>query len=211
MSAPGTAPRFLLIVRERVRADRYEAYGRNEIELAAASAAFDCPHPYLALVSVAAPTDVWWLNAFASEEERDGIGAAYARNEALMTALTPLGERKEGFREALTTTMTRYRADLSDGRALELSGARFLVVSSDRYEGTPEGAVFQASDGRRSEFAPAANRAEAGSLAVRMGGGATILAVQPQWSFPARDWIEADPELWSASPAARLRGSKIGV
>jgi hypothetical protein len=35
------------------------------------------------------------------------------------------------------------------------------------------------------------------------GPGTTVLAILPSWSFPAAEWIAADPEFWRASPAAR--------
>ena len=85
-----------------------------------------CPHPYLALSSVKGPTEVWWLNAFTSPEERDDLEAAYARNEPLMAVMRPLGKRKEDFRESFTSTMTRYRQDLSGGAQLRIAGTRFL-------------------------------------------------------------------------------------
>ena len=90
-------PQFLLIVRELVRPGNEAAYDANELKIAEACARLKCPHPYLALVSADNPREVWWLNAFASSEERDGLDAAYARNEQLMAALAPLGKRKEDF------------------------------------------------------------------------------------------------------------------
>src|SRR4029450_1270504 len=127
-------PLFLLIVRERLRPGMERAYNENELELATACATLKCPHPYLALASVAGPKEVWWLNAFASQEEKDQLEGAYARNEPLMTKLTELGKRKEGFREALSTTLTEYRPDLSGGGRLQLAGGRFLVISIIRDE-----------------------------------------------------------------------------
>jgi hypothetical protein len=65
------------------------------------------------------------------------------------------------------------------------------------------GAVFQATNGGRFVIASATERGVAEDLASRMGRGATILAVQPQWSFPAETWIHADPEFWQPSLVAR--------
>jgi hypothetical protein len=102
-----------LIVREWLRPGSEAAYNANELQLAAACATLKCPHPYVALVSVDNSREVWWLNAFASGEERDGLDAAYARNERLMAALVPLGKRKEDFRDAVSTIRTTYRPDVS--------------------------------------------------------------------------------------------------
>lgn len=196
-------PLFLLIVRERLRPGMEEAYDENELELAATCAALKCPHPYLALASVAGPKEVWWLNAFASREERDQLEAAYARNKPLMAKLIELGTRKEGYREVLSTTLTEYRSDLSSGVVLQLAGARFLVMTITHDEREIGGAVFESSERERFVVTAANTRAAAEQLVVRAGPGSMILAVQPQWSFPAEAWIAADPDFWSASPVAR--------
>ena len=92
--AQDETPQFLLIVREWLRPGIEDAYNDNEVRLASACATLRCPHPYLALRSVAKPREVWWLNAFASAQERDGLNDAYAQNEALMAVLAPLGKLK---------------------------------------------------------------------------------------------------------------------
>ena len=205
------APRFLLIVRERLRPGMEEAYRKNELELAAACATLKCPHPYLALASVAGPNEVWWLNAFASHEEKDQLDSAYARNEPLMDKLRPLGKRKEGYREQLTTTMTEYRPDLSGGAVYRVAGARFFVINITRQESGAAGAVFESSDGDRFVVASTDSRASAERLAARAGPGSAILAVQPQWSFPAEAWIAADPDFWMSNPVARNRRPSHGA
>ena len=195
---PENEVRFLLIVTERLRPGIEGAYNENELELARACATLQCPHPYLALASVAGPREVWWLNAFTSREEKDGLDASYASNEPLMAALRRLGKRKEGFREALTSTMTEFRRDLSGDSVLRIAGARFFVIQIAQDGGAAAGAVFQAADGTRFVIVSANNRTEAEHLAERFGTSARILAVQPQWSFPADAWVDADPEFWRA-------------
>ena len=198
-----TIPQFLLIVREQLRPGTDEAYDKNERELAAVCATWRCPHPYVALASVAGPKEVWWFNAFASEQERDALEPAYARNEPLMAAMDPLGQRKEEFREAFTSTMTEYRRDLSNGAVLRIVGTRFFIVNTTLDESRSAGAIFESSDGERFMIASANDRPAAEDIAARSGPAAMILAVQPQWSVPARAWVDADPGFWSDSPAAR--------
>jgi hypothetical protein len=200
-------PQFLLIVRERLRPGSGEAYDKNELQIADACATLNCPHPYLALASVSGPKEVWWLNAFASQEQREGVGSAYARNELLMAALQPLGKRKEDFREALTTAMTTYRQDVSGDAAWRIAGARFVVITVTSEDGPSVGTVFESPDGRRFVLASASSRAAAEDIVARSGPGATILAVQPQWSFPEAAWIDADPDFWSSNPVALNRRS----
>jgi hypothetical protein len=196
-------PQFLLVVRERLRPGSEEAYDKNERQLATVCATLKCPHPYLALASVAGPKEVWWLNAFASEQERDGLGAAYARNQPLMAEMRPLGKRKEDFREALTSSMMTYQRDSSRGAVLRITGARFLVINTSADESAATGAVFEAAGGERIVIASANTRAAAEDLAGRSGSKTTLLAVQPQWSFPAEAWRDADPDFWNSTPVAR--------
>jgi hypothetical protein len=196
---------FLLIVRERLRPGMEQAYNENELELATACATLNCPHPYLALESVAGLKEVWWLNAFASREEMDQLEGVYAQNEPLMAKLTELGKRKEGFRETLSTTLTEYRPDLSGGVMLQLVGGRFFVMNIIGDGREVPGAVFESSDGERFVISSANDRVAAERIAAQAGPGSMILAVQPRWSFPAESWIAADPEFWSSSPVARNR------
>ena len=177
------------------------------MQLAAVSAALKCPHPYLALASVVGPKEIWWFNAFASRDERDGLDSAYTRNEPLMAAMQVLGKRKVDFRETFTSMMTEYRRDLSGGEVLRITAARFFVIDTSQDHGRSSGAVFESSDGKRFVIASANDRAAAADIASRSGRGAMILAVQPQWSFPAEAWVGADPEFWSSNPAARKPGA----
>jgi hypothetical protein len=204
--AQDETPGFLLIAREWLRPGIEDAYNENEVRLASACATLRCPHPYLALRSVAKPTEVWWLNAFVSAQERDGLDDAYAQNEPLMAVLAPLGKRKEDFRETLTTTRATHRPDVSGRSGLSIAGARFLIVSTTKDpESGGSAAVFQSSDGESLKIAAAPTRAAAEEIAAQFGSGAMILAVQPQWSFPAETWVQSDPDFWSSRPAARDR------
>ena len=209
MNVQEQTPQFLLIVREWLRPGSEDAYENNELQLATVCARLNCPHPYLALASTSEPAEIWWLNAFASQEERDGLDAAYARNEPLMDEMRPLGKRKEDFRAAFTSTMTSYRRDLSRDSVLRIAGARFLVIDTQQ-DKAGEGAVFEAPDGQRFLIASARTRADAEDLAARLRPGAMILAVQPQWSYPAVAWVEADRLFWQTSPGAHLHEAARG-
>jgi hypothetical protein len=201
-------PSLLLIVRERLRAAMVDAYARNEREIAASCAALNCPHPYLALASDER-LEVWWFNAFTSEDEQKAVESAYARNDALMARLAPLGERKAEFRESLSTTLTRYNREASGGATLQIAGARFVVVAPNQLETQTGAGVFEAADGQRFVVAPAPTRAAADRIAARLGPDTTLLAVRPEWSYAAAAWIAADPGFWSSSPvAAKPRGSE---
>jgi hypothetical protein len=195
-------PELLLIVRERLRPGCEADYGDTESEIAAASARLGCPHPYLALAPVDGTPEVWWLNTFSSGEEQAEVKAAYARNQPLMAALQPLGERKQRFVQEVTTVLATRRA--KPGRdPLRVCGARFFVVSRTPLADSAA-AAFQAREDEPFVFTPAASR-EAAERIVAGAPGAAILAVQPQWSFADQAWIAADRDFWSACPCARDR------
>jgi hypothetical protein len=186
---------LLLIVRERLRQSMEDAYDENERAIADVFASLQCPHPYLALASLDAPKEVWWLNAFASNEEKDAVQAAYAANRTLMQKLQPLSQRKEEFRDAMTTTLTEYRGQLS-GTDLRIDGARFFAVRIGHSLQKTEAAVFASAAGEQFALAPAKTRDDAERISGTLGAAALSLAVQPQWSFPHPSWIAADTEFW---------------
>ena len=141
------APQVLVPVRERLRPGSAAAYGKNELKIAAVCARLRCPHPYLALVSVDGPDEVWWLNAFTSREEKDQREAAYARNQRLMAQLRPLARRKEALRQSLTTMLAKYRADGAKAPA-GVERARFSSSTSPTAAGAAEASVLKSSDGQ---------------------------------------------------------------
>ena len=65
--------------------------------------------------------------------------------------------------------------------------------------------MFESAEDERFVIASAINRADADAIAARAGSRSTILAVQPQWSFPAEAWLTADPDFWRSNPVARRR------
>jgi hypothetical protein len=198
-------PQLLLIVREQVRPDSAETYATNESEIVRTCARLTCPHPYLALTPVSGRTDVWWLSSFSSREDKERIDRVWASSGNLMAELRPLAKRKEGLRQALTTTLTTHRPDLSAAAAWRVDGARFFVVTVGHGDRQPEGAVFESPDGERFVITPATTRATADHFAAGAGANSLVLAVQPQWSVPSDDWVAADPDFWKQNPAARSR------
>src|SRR5512134_561072 len=91
-----TPPSLLQIVQEKVRPGAEQDYGRIEEELARACVRLGAPNRYLALASITQPTEVWWLNKYASESAVARITEAYTRNTALMTTLRELSAKKTG-------------------------------------------------------------------------------------------------------------------
>ena len=112
---------------------------------------------------------------------------------------------RDRFRQGLTTTLTKYRSDLSGGAVWRVNGARFFVLKVTQDEREAVGAVFESSNGQRFVVASADSRASADRIAASAGPGSVVLAIQPQWSFPAEAWIAADPDFWKSNPVARNR------
>jgi hypothetical protein len=96
-----------------------------------------------------------------------------------------------------------FRPDQSQGTPWLLGHGRYLVVTMTSRSGRLAGTVFESTDGTRFAVRSVETREEAETAKVSAGRKSTILAIRPSWSFPAAEWIAADPEFWRARPAAR--------
>jgi hypothetical protein len=123
---------------------------------------------------------------------------AYAADAALMAALTTSGARKAPLTLPPTEIFARYRPDLSQGPAWAPGQGRFLIIAVTNTAGhSPlEGTVFETDDGTRVTIVPAHTRDEADAIATAAGPAVTVFAVRPGWSFPAQQWVDADPSFW---------------
>jgi hypothetical protein len=204
-AAPGRPPEILQIYRDPVKPGSERAY--KEIEEAAARicAELQCPHPHLAIESLDAPKEVWWLNAYASEAEKERVAKAYTTNRALMAALEQITKRKEGLTETPQDVFATYRADLSRGPAWKVAGARFMVATLTREDRAIEGSVFEAADHTRFILRPVATLRDAQALAAAAGAPTRVFAVRPYWGMPAPEWVAADPDFWKSNPAAKAK------
>jgi hypothetical protein len=111
-----------------------------------------------------------------------------------MAALRNNGEAKRALTATPTVVMAHHRPDLTRGLPWALGTGRFLVVTIASNARQVDGTVFETPKGSRVIFVPAATRPEAAALG---GTESRILAVRPSWSFPAQEWIAADPEFWT--------------
>lgn len=202
---PEPPARILQIYRDSVKEGGEDAYKAIEEDAARACADLRFPHPHLAIESLTGPKEVWWLNAFESEAERQQVTVDYARNPALVAALEGIAKRKEEVTGTPVNVFAGYRADLSRGVPWNPSGARFVVVTVTNEGQRIEGAFFEAPDGTRFILRPAGTRSEAEVLAKAAGAETTVFAVRPYWGMPAKEWIDADPEFWKSNPTASAR------
>jgi hypothetical protein len=194
---------ILQIYRDPVNPGKEAAYRALEEEAARVCARHGFPNPHLALESQSGPKEVFWLNAFASEASRQEITKQYEANRELVAGLEDITRRREGLVGPPTDLLARFRPDLGGGRPWNPAGARFYVVSVTKAPIEAVASVFEAPDGTLYSFSPAPSQGKAESMAAGRAGDTRVFAVRPYWGMPARDWIEADPEFWQASPVAR--------
>jgi hypothetical protein len=187
-------PKILLIAREPLNPGAQTEYDRIESETARLAAKFRCPHPYLALLPLSGSQDeVWWFNGFSSQDQVNSVGEAYKSNEAWNAALTNNQKRKE----PLTGKGTEQFADLLShphGQPWALGRTRYVVLAINPAAHLPGGSAFQGRDGKRYEILMMDTQDEAQRVA--RGKDFVVLEVVPRWSYPAKDWIAANPALW---------------
>jgi hypothetical protein len=196
-------PKLLQIVREPLRPGTEAAFNAIEEERARVSATLGCPHPYLGAESLTGPKEVWWFNGYQSSSERQEVYDAYAKNAPLMAAFQKSAKPKADLTLKPIEVFASYRPDRSGGASWTLGRGRYLVIT--RIDRTTRliGTVFEGTDGTSFVVRSAETREEADAAKVSAGQNTTVLAIRPSWSFPADEWIAADPEFWRASPAAR--------
>jgi hypothetical protein len=205
---------LLQIHRDRLKPGAEAAFMAIEEEAARACRSLNCPNPHVAIEAISAPRvggdpgmtidasarpaggEVWWLNAFDSDDEKQRVYDAYASNGPLMAALADVGTRRHDVMASEVDVFATYRADLSGGTGWRVAGARFFVVLVTDRESPAEGVVFETSDGTRYIFKATRTREEADAIATHGEAGTTIFAVRPQWGKPAQEWIDADPGFW---------------
>jgi len=196
--SPDPAPAILQIHRDILKPGAAAAFKAIEDEAARACRELKCPHPHFAIEAVSGPwtSEVWWLNGFASEAERQRIIAAYASNAPLSAALVSVGQHRLDVIASDVDVFAAHRADLSRG-AWQVAGARFFVVVVTDRRSTLDGAVFETAEGVCYIFSPARTRDAADEIAAATGPLGGVFAVRPNWGMPARHWIESDPEFWT--------------
>jgi hypothetical protein len=195
--APIPSP-ILFIAREPLVLGREDAYREIEEETARLSAKLGCPHPYLAMESLTGPKEIWWFNGFDSPEDQRQVAEAYEKNVPFSAALKRNSDRKAPVTGKVNEIVAQYRPDISSGVPWILGQGRFLVIAFTKDRPSGAGTVFQAAGGTFFVFSPARTRKQADRLAASIPGS-TVAVVRPSLSFPATDWVAADPRFWRAN------------
>src|SRR6185295_13370967 len=142
---------ILQIHRDTLKPGTEAAFDAIERDAARACRGLNCPHPHVAIVAITAPAvrgagapevkEVWWLNLFASNDEKQRVYAAYASNAPLMAALGDVGTRRHDVIASEVDVFATYCADLSRGAEWRVAGARFFVVLVTARESRMDGVV----------------------------------------------------------------------
>jgi hypothetical protein len=188
-----------MIAREPLKPGAETEYDRIESETAVLAAKLGCPHPYLALEPLSeAEKEVWWFNTFHSQAEMNTVGEGYKNNEAWNAVLTKNQKRKE----PLTGKVMEQFADLepqADSQPWKMGRARYVVVAIDPAVRLSGSNVFKGRDGKRYEILMTDAREDVQRIA--RGKDFVVLEVVPRWSFPAKEWTDANRDLWK--PASK--------
>jgi hypothetical protein len=184
---------ILQIFREPLKPGVEAEYDRIESDTARTCARLRCPHAYLALESLTGPKEVWWFNAYDSVADKERVADAWARHEMALAALGRNSRLKARLTEKAINIFANYRADLSAGPPWLMGRGRFLSITVTDRAAPMNGTVFETDDGTRFVIVAARTRKEADAAA---GPNARVFAVRPSWSYPAEEWIAADPEFW---------------
>lgn len=186
------------LYRDQIVTGAEVAYKAIEEDAARMCAELNCPHPHIAMESLATPREVWWLNTLSSEAERQRIVDAYQNNHPLMAALATIAPRKAGIATGVDIIAVH---EPSSSRSDWVPGnARFVVGAIADHTVQLEGAVFVAADGKRIVLQTVRTREDAEAIAAHTGPDARAFVVRAYWGMPAREWIATDPEFWKPNP-----------
>ena len=191
---------ILQIYREHVKTGCEADYAALEQDTARIAMTLRCPNPYLAAESLSGPKVVWWFNAYESAEAQKRVALDYMKNAQLMDQLQRNSARKVPWTYDASDMFAFFRPQLSKGAAWEPGKGRYLSITEGASVDHAAGTVFETADGVRFSIAAFATRAEANVHAPR----AHLLAVRPEWSFPSRQWIDADPQFWAVQRPSRV-------
>jgi hypothetical protein len=191
---------ILQIYREHVKTGCEADYASLEQDTARIAMTLRCPNPYLAAESLTGPKAVWWFNAYESPEAQKRVALDYMKNAELMDRLQRNSSRKVPWTYDASDMFAYLRPQLSAGASWEPGQGRYLSITEGTGADQPEGTVFETAEGLRFVIAAFATRADASAHSPR----AHLLAVRPEWSFPSRRWIDADPQFWAVQRPSQV-------
>ena len=192
-----SAPRILLIAREPLKPGTQTEYDRVESETAVLAAKLGCPHPYLALEPLSgAKNEVWWFNGFDSQVELNSVAEGYKTNEAWNAALTRNQKRKEPWTGKAIEQLADFEPQ-AGSQPWAVGRVRYVLVAINPAARLSGSNAFKGRDGTRYEIVMANTREDVERVAH--GKDVVVLEVVPRWSFPTRQWVEGNTDLWKTA------------
>ncbi len=183
-------PKILQVYRDFPKSENFLEYAKIEEDAARLCVEFHCPHPFLAMESLTGPKEVWFLNGFKSQADREKVVLDYANNFALKAALEQIAARKNGLIGEPIELFANFRPGMSRGLLWALGQSNFVVATLTLLSLKVEGTVYETEDGKRLIMKSAQSRGEAQKLAAA-SPDTQIFTVRPQWSMPGKSWAVA--------------------
>jgi hypothetical protein len=140
--------------------------------------------------------DIEGFNGFDSQDELNSVADAYKTNKAWNAALAKNQERKE----SLTGKAIEQLADLepqADSQPWAGGRARYVLVAINPAAHLSGSNIFKGRDGTRYEVLMANAREDLERVTRRRD--VVVLEVVPRWSFPSREWVEGNREMWKTA------------
>ena len=193
-------PKILQVYRDFVKPGAEAAVEKIEADAARICVELHCPHPYLTIESVNGPKEIWFLNAYDSQDEVKQVGDAYQKNAPLMSKLSDIVNRKRPLlRSESVNTFGTLRQEFSRGAPWTIGQGRFLVITMSKNRPKAQGTVYETEDGTFVALEATDTQKNTERLLHKSAEG-KVFSIRPVLSLADNRWMTADPEFWSKSP-----------
>lgn len=129
---PTSTPPLLLIYREEVRPGRGAAHAANEAAWAAAFTKANAPERWLAMTTVAGPSEAWFLSGYPSYEAYQKVQDEMSANAALSAEGDRFSQQDGEHLNRTSTLLASYRPALSYQPDVRLPEMRYMQVDMVR-------------------------------------------------------------------------------
>lgn len=184
---PTSQPKYMNVIRERVKVGRVADHAKHEAGWPAAYEKAKGTQTYLALSSVTGSPEVWYITPFESHAALDEATRREEADSTLSAELERLGRADAEFLSDLRSWQAAARPDLSHGAFPDVSKVRFYEIT-----------VFQVKPGYESGFAGVAKAyaAAAGRSAPKAAWRVyEVMAGAPGGTFIVMSSLESYGEL----------------
>ncbi|HWC97887.1 MAG TPA: hypothetical protein VG456_14080 [Candidatus Sulfopaludibacter sp.] len=196
-------PQILRINRYTLRPETESAMRNLQKQVALALVQWGNPQPSVAIEALTGPKEVWCLTGFQSSQEQRQIAEKLEGNDILRSALDRIESQVRVLTGNPSTVMATYQQSGRRGRSWLMGRGHYLVIAVSPVPSGIEGTCYQTAAGQQYFISATRTRKDADARAAQAGPTAHVFAIRPTWGMPAREWVNADPEFWNASPVAK--------